>query len=77
MTLVIAFTDIARRQEILSGCFYRKIGENKLKTSLLSTKVSATASPQDVCPQPLQFRNQNPRCCLLYVLCTVHFDTIM
>jgi len=44
LTLVIAFIDTARRQENVTGYFYRKIGKKKLKTSLLSTEVSVTAS---------------------------------
>jgi hypothetical protein len=44
LTTVIAFTDIARRQEILPRIFYRKIDNNNLKKSLLSTEVSVTAS---------------------------------
>ena len=38
------FPDIDRRQEILPESFYCKLGKNKLNTSLLSTKVSVTAS---------------------------------
>jgi hypothetical protein len=53
-----AVTDIDRRPEILPGSFYRELGKNKLKTPLLSTKVSVTASTKGACPQPVQFRNK-------------------